>query len=151
MQQPHGRDLRKGRVSEAGRIYHITTVTHQRIPYFSELNPARLLTQTLMAEQHHATTLCYVIMPDHLHWLIELTDSATLEKCIKTVKAVSAHKINKHLQRTGPIWQAGYYNHALRQDEDIIDIARYIIANPLRKGLVESIREYPHWDAIWIP
>jgi hypothetical protein len=30
------------------------------------------------------------------------------------------------------------------------DIARYIIANPLRAGLAESIGDYPHWDAIWL-
>ncbi|MES9878966.1 MAG: transposase, partial [Candidatus Sedimenticola sp. 1PA] len=33
---------------------------------------------------------------------------------------------------------------------DIKELARYIVANPLRGGLVESIGDYPHWDAMWL-
>ena len=49
-----------------------------------------------------------------------------------------------------PIWQAGYYDHAIRKDEDIVNIARYIIANPIRAGLVKKVGDYPHWHAIWL-
>jgi len=48
------------------------------------------------------------------------------------------------------IWQRGFYDHAHRYEEDMRDIARYIIANPMRLGLVKSAGEYPHWDAIWL-
>lgn len=48
------------------------------------------------------------------------------------------------------IWQRGFHDHALRDDEDLRDIARYIIANPLRSGIAKNIGEYPHWDAIWL-
>ncbi len=50
----------------------------------------------------------------------------------------------------GPIWQKSYFDRAIRKDEDLRTIARYIIANPLRAGLVAHIGEYPHWDTIWI-
>ena len=43
-----------------------------------------------------------------------------------------------------------HYDHALRKDEDVKKIARYIIANPLRAGLVEKIEDYPYWDAVWL-
>ena len=49
-----------------------------------------------------------------------------------------------------PIWQAGYYDHALRIEEDIQTVARYIVANPIRAGLVQKIADYPHWDAVWL-
>ena len=48
------------------------------------------------------------------------------------------------------ISQAGYYDHALRQEEDMQKIARYIVANPIRAGLVNKVGDYPHWDAIWL-
>jgi hypothetical protein len=38
----------------------------------------------------------------------------------------------------------------LRKDEDLQTVARYIVANPLRAGLVEKIGDYPLWDAIWL-
>jgi hypothetical protein len=55
---------------------------------------------------------------------------------------------SKSLDR--PVWQKGLHDRAIRVDEDIVAIARYIIANPIRAGLVKSIQEYPHWDAIWL-
>jgi hypothetical protein len=48
------------------------------------------------------------------------------------------------------VWQKGFYDRALRSDEDVAAVARYIVANPLRAGLVDSVREYPFWDAIWV-
>ena len=47
-------------------------------------------------------------------------------------------------------WQKAYYDHALRGDEDIQDVARYIVGNPLRANLVTGIGDYPHWDAVWL-
>lgn len=51
---------------------------------------------------------------------------------------------------TGSLWQVNYFDHALRAEEDLAETARYIVANPLRKGLVRRLGDYPHWDAIWI-
>ncbi|MFP3408382.1 transposase, partial [Pseudomonas sp. SIMBA_065] len=48
------------------------------------------------------------------------------------------------------IWQPGYQDHALRREERLVHVARYIVANPLRAGLVKSVRDYPHWDAVWL-
>jgi REP element-mobilizing transposase RayT len=49
-----------------------------------------------------------------------------------------------------PVWQNGFHDHALRQEEDLAEVARYIVANPLRAGLVERLGDYPHWHAIWL-
>jgi REP element-mobilizing transposase RayT len=48
------------------------------------------------------------------------------------------------------IWQRGFYDRSIRKEDDLIDIARYIVANPVRAGLVTSIRDYPLWDSIWL-
>ena len=48
------------------------------------------------------------------------------------------------------VWQANYFDHAVRQDEDMRKIARYIVANPLRANLVERLGDYPLWDAVWL-
>ncbi|MGB7814803.1 MAG: hypothetical protein WBL28_00460 [Methylotenera sp.] len=63
---------------------------------------------------------------------------------IQVIKFTSAHIIGK------PIWQPGFYDHAIRKDEDIVAIARYIIANPIRAGLVKRVGDHPHWDAVWL-
>ncbi len=59
-------------------------------------------------------------------------------------------RTNEYLNRQGALWQKSFYNHALRKNEDVRAIARYIVSNPLRAGLVENIGDYPLWDAVWL-
>jgi putative transposase len=144
--KPHGKNLRKGRFSEPNRIYLITTVTENRIRVFEDFHAARGLVAVLRQEQclQRADTLAYVIMPDHLHWLMELGHAISLSGVVGAVKSVSAHRFD------GIKWQAGFYDHAVRKEEDLQGMARYLVANPLRAGLVAKIGDYPHWDAVWL-
>ena len=73
-----------------------------------------------------------------------------LAELMKAVKGTSARLLNDRLGRRGPLWQPGFYDHALRGEEDRLAVARYIVANPLRAGLVRRLGDYPHWDSIWL-
>ncbi len=145
-------DLLKGRVSLPGQIYHITICTDQRRPWFESLEYSRLviLQMRKMHEEKMLYSMAWVLMPDHLHWLLQLTGNNELSAVIKRFKGSAARALNKKLGRSGSIWQRGFHDHALRHEEDIRQTARYIVANPLRAGIVESIGAYPHWDAIWM-
>ena len=90
--EPHGKDLRRGRVSLPGQVYHVTTVTLGRQPIFSDLRAARLLINALREAQvrGEATTLAFVIMPDHMHWLLQLAEETSLSGLVGAVKAVTA-------------------------------------------------------------
>jgi REP element-mobilizing transposase RayT len=147
---PHGSDLRKGRWSQSGGIYLTTTVTHNRNPWLHSFAVGRQLINVLRSEVHRADTLAFVVMPDHLHWLLRLQDGVSLSRVMADVKSISARRINNDLSRAGPLWQAGYHDCAIRKDEDLTAVARYIIANPLRAGLVSHIGDYPLWDAVWL-
>ena len=48
------------------------------------------------------------------------------------------------------VWQPNYHDHAVRQDEDMRKMARYIVANPLTANLVERLGDYSLWDAVWL-
>ena len=149
---PRSNNLRKGRVSESGRAYILTTVTAERRPVFSGLTCGREIAQAIA---HHdeagwSKSLAWVVMPDHMHWLLVLGERGGLDDLMRSFKGYTARILNEHLQRKGqPLWQPGYHDHAVRRDEDLRKLARYIIGNPLRAGLVEDIREYPLWDAVW--
>jgi REP element-mobilizing transposase RayT len=88
-------------------------------------------------------------MPDHFHWLFELNDT-TLADVIRRTKSRSALSVNQARGSKERFWQRGYHDRAVRADEDLRKMARYIIANPLRAGLVEHIGDYPLWDAAWL-
>lgn len=138
-------DLRKGRVSQIGTAYHITAVAQSRTPHFSTLDNGRKVVRELMTlqAQGRAETLCYVVMPDHLHWLM-LLHQGKLCDAVQLLKGRSAHAIGH------AVWQASYFDHAVRRDENLRKIARYIVANPLRANLVDRIGDYPLWDAVWL-
>jgi len=73
-----------------------------------------------------------------------------LAPLMKSVKSFSACRINRRLGGSGRVWQMGNHDHALRRDEDIVHFARYVVANPLRAGLVERLGDYPLWDAAFL-
>jgi len=148
--RPHGRALRMGRISETGRCYLVTTVTHERQPFFADWHCGRRLVHTLAWESFRAETLAFVVMPDHLHWLMALKEGAYLDTVMRSIKNVSSRQVNASLKRRGKLWQSGFHDHALRKDEDLVATARYIVANPLRAGLVRSVGDYSLWDAVWL-
>ncbi len=98
-----------------------------------------------------AATLAYVVMPDHLHWLMQLGSQATLSETIRLIKGRSSRAINQILcRRTGSVWQTSFHDRAIRREEDLRKLARYLIANPLRAGIVDRLEEYSLWDARWL-
>ena len=147
----HGNNLRKGRYSEPGRSYLVTTVVENREKLFKEFWLARLLVADLRAttDQGIVESLARVIMPDHLHWLL-IPKAGALEIVMQRTKSLSAISINRALGRRGPVWQKGYHDRALRREEDLLAMVRYIVANPLRAGIAHGLADYPHWDAIWL-
>ena len=143
---PHAGNLRIGRYSEQSRIYLISTVTQNRIPWFHDVHKARCVVACMRAAQQRglADTLAYVLMPDHLHWLMTLGKFSDLSTVVGGVKSTSAHHAGCR------IWQSGFHDHAVRREEDMVKLARYVVANPLRAGLVRKLGDYPHWDAVWL-
>ena len=88
-------------------------------------------------------------MPDHVHLLLELGETG-LSAVMKRLKARSAVQLNREIGRGGRFWAPGYHDHALRREEDLRSVARYIVANPLRAGLATRAGDYPWWNAAWL-
>ncbi|WP_166225560.1 REP-associated tyrosine transposase [Pseudomonas atagonensis] len=149
--QPNSHRLRQGRISEPGRAYFITSVVHERQPVFSDWRTGRLLVAELRKahERGWVESMAWVVMPDHFHWLVQL-QSGTLGEAIGATKARCTQAVNQKTGRQGPLWQSGYHDRALRDNEDLLPFARYIVGNPLRAGLVDRIGDYPLWDACWL-
>ncbi len=143
---PHGKNLRKGRVSLPNHAYLATIVTASRKPIFTSFDAARVAVRCFHDRDvmRHAQTLAFVVMPDHVHWLLQLEENVSLSETVRVYKA----KVSLILRQQ--TWQRGFHDHALRDEDNVRGIARYIIANPLRSGLANSVGEYPHWDAIWL-
>uniref|UniRef100_UPI002AB1AD14 REP-associated tyrosine transposase n=1 Tax=Pseudomonas kulmbachensis TaxID=3043408 RepID=UPI002AB1AD14 len=133
------------------RIYLLSTNTRCREPIFNDFALGRLVVAHFRAaqDQGFADSLAWVVMPDHFHWLIELR-RGTLSGLIQRTKSLSTKAVNLSSVRQISLWQNGFHDRALRREEDLVKIARYVVANPLRLGLVEKLCDYPLWDAICV-
>jgi putative transposase len=89
-------------------------------------------------------------MPDHAHWMVQLSSERALDIEVNMLKSSSARAVNNVLVRSGSLWQPAYHDRALRCDEDLVAAARYLVANPLRAGLVKNLGDYPFWNAAWL-
>ncbi len=131
--------LRYGRYSETKQIYLVTTVTHSRKPVFADFMVGRLLVSTMKPrhDPQRVSSLAFVVMLYHVDCLIQLQDE-NINKVMRAFKGVSSRKVNQYLDLKGKLWQAGYHDHALRKEEDLPNLAGYIVANRLRAGLVKK-------------
>lgn len=139
-------DLRKGRFSARNQEYLVTTVCRSRRPLFRNPDNCYKLADELRHQQQSGNLewLAWIIMPDHFHGLLRLTDRRSLSDVMREIKGRSARAIGDR------IWQPGFHDHALRFEEDRRTAAQYILANPVRSRIVESLRDYPFWYCRWM-
>lgn len=150
--KPGNRALRHGRVSLPHHAYLVTTATAKRQPVFLDFQAgcaaARCFEDNAILGD--ASMFAWVLMPDHAHWLMQLGDNNTLAEVVNRLKSASARHANRVLKRQGVLWQKAFHDHALRSEEDLREIARYVVTNPVRAGLVQRVCDYPFWNAVWV-
>ena len=93
-----------------------------------------------------------VVMPDHVHLLLtplrgENGWPLPLVEILQCMKSATAHRINRLLKTSGPVWEEESFDHVLRSDESLKEKCRYIRQNPVRAGLVRKPEDYP-W--LWV-
>ena len=129
--------------------YSITTCTAQRRQVFRDPSLVELVLSYLRetATRERFAVLAYCFMPDHLHVVVVgLTASADLRRFMTLVKQRAGFVVAK---RYGiKLWQEGYHDHVLRRDRSLARLVQYVLENPIRAGLAETVESYPFsgWD-----
>lgn len=91
--------------------------------------------------------LAWVVMPNHVHAVIETLPGWPLGRVIKSRKAFSATRINKALGRSGVLWQPDYFDRRIRDDRHLAAAVRYVEENPVAAGLVARSGDWPYSSA----
>ena len=140
--------LRKGRQSIPEAYYFLTTSTFNRRPILANAEAARIIFQTFewLETQGRIRWICIMIMPDHIHAVIQLGQDQTLPKVMGSLKTFTARQINEQRSERSTVWREGYHDHGIRKDESLNDIIRYCYENPVRKDLVKQAKDYPYWQ-----
>jgi REP element-mobilizing transposase RayT len=136
----------------AGQACFITTRAHRGSAPFREPRLARIVCDCIREQQVKSTCLvhAYCLMPDHMHVLVSPRElGASSLEYIQRLKGWTSFLLHRS-GWTGPLWQPDFYDHVVRTDEELGMIAAYILANPVRAGLVTSPDEYS-WSGLGTP
>ena len=149
---PKNQRLSAEQYAALGSVGFFTIRAFERhVPFVTEeLNEA--IVATLLAERLRAGIDVYVycLMPDHLHMLIgPRQDGRSMLTFVDQFKGKSTRASWAHGWQ-GRLWQPRCYDHLVRRSEDLVAIAKYVLGNPVRKGLAETSGDY-RWGALLDP
>ncbi len=92
----------------------------------------------------------WVIMPNHVHLIVQTLAGFDLGSAIQGWKTFSARKINQVLRRRGAVWQREYWDRFIRNEQHYQRAMAYVRENPVRAGLVSRAEDWP-WLAAPTP
>jgi putative transposase len=135
------------------QIYFVTICSARRKTLFTNPELAALLLDVLQAKcsAHAFNIYAFCFMPDHIHLeLVALSNGSNLVAMLRDFKGASTAAARRLGFRA--LWQKGFYDHVLRSGEAADAVAWYILNNPVRRGLVNQMREWSHsgsWMFDW--
>ena len=136
---------------QGAKAYSLTMSTYRRTPWFRDAAVAEYCVGALKkaADRESFRVYAYCFMPDHLHLLVGADDDADLIGFVKRFKQVTGWWFRNQCVagslKASPtsLWHKSYHDHVVRSEEDLLQIAKYIVGNPVRAGLVESAEDHP--------
>jgi len=139
------RNAAPANILNPSRIFFATTKTSMgRRLLQSERNAALLIDvlRSLVSEQKFMLH-DFVIMPDHVHLLIEVDGDMTIEKSMQLIKGRFSHRLSHEFSYKGDVWQRGFTEVQVLNKQNFEAHRAYIAENPIKAGLVASTEEYP--------
>jgi len=136
-------------------IVFITQVVDHRIPVFQQQPPPDLLLVTLreVKRLHPFTMLGYVFLLEHFHLLLRPTGASNFSDIMHSLKPNFTKEYKKLIGVTGSMkfWQKGFWDHVIRDEDDLQRHVDYIHYNPVHHGLAEKPEgwvhsSYRHWQ-----
>jgi len=91
----------------------------------------------------------FVVMPNHVHVLVQPISPATLSSVVHTWKSYASHEINRHLGRNGALWQKESFDRIVRDQMELQKFDEYIVANPTEARLTSNAYRIGRGLAAW--
>ena len=133
------------RFQKAESLHFITFSCFHRLPLLSEPGAMGMFEAVLEATRvrHQARVYAYVLMPEHIHLLLNEPPQILLAQFLKAVKQVTSRKLRGTRQK---FWQDRYYDSSVRGEKDRSQVIRYIHRNPVARGMVAKPEDWP-WSS----
>ena len=124
--------------------YSLTFCTAHRERHFTDRAVVDLVRAQFLraATESGVAIIAYCFMPDHVHLLIEAEhETSDCKQFMARAKQYSGFYYKQQFRT--PLWQRYGFERVLRNEEATVAVARYILANPVRAGLVARVSDYP--------
>lgn len=135
------------RIEFPGALYHLTARGNARENIFLD-DEDRLRFLDLLAkeiDQQRWRCYAYCLMSNHYHLLIE-TPQPNLTRGMRRLNGVYTQAFNRRHTRVGHVLQGRYKSIIVDRDSYLLELARYIVLNPVRAKMVKRVGDWP-WSS----
>ena len=139
------RNAAPANILNPSRIFFATTKASMGLRLFQTERNAGLLIEVLrsLVAEHRFKLHDFVIMPDHVHLLIEVGSDMTIEKAMQLIKGRFSHRLSHEFGYKGEVWQRGFTEVQVLNQQSFEAHRAYIADNPIKAGLAVSTEDYP--------
>jgi putative transposase len=134
------------RFHSTGANHFLTFSCYHRKPKFTEPEACIAFVSALerVRQSYRMCIYGYVIMPEHLHLLVNEPEHSTLAQALKSLKQGVARRLA--LRADEPFWQERYYDFNVWSERKFVEKLRYLHRNPVKRGLVAKPEDWP-WSS----
>jgi REP element-mobilizing transposase RayT len=135
------------RIEFAGALYHVTSRGDGQEDIYKGDDDRRLFLDTLgkVCDRFDWVVHAYCLMDNHYHLLVE-TPNGDLAKGMRQLNGVYTQAYNRRHGRVGHVFQGRYKAILVQKETYLLELARYIVLNPVRARMVRSAKEWP-WSS----
>jgi putative transposase len=135
------------RIEFEGALYHITSRGNAGAKIFFTESSRQAFLDILGEVVKRYGWIChaYCLMTNHYHLLIE-TPNANLSRGMRHLNGVYTQWVNRHMKRTGHIFQGRFKSILVERESHLLELARYVVLNPVRAKMVRTPRDW-RWSS----
>ena len=132
------------RLQQSGQSHFVTFSCYRRQPLFSTADFFDEFARTLedMRRRFEMCVYGYVVMPEHVHLLVNEPAKTSLAEAIHYLKLSFSKRVRSLRQASGPFWQKRYYDRNVRSYREFTVKLRYLHRNPVQRGLVQRPEDW---------
>jgi REP element-mobilizing transposase RayT len=135
------------RLEYPGALWHVTSRGNARGSIFSDDADRKAFLDVLahVVEIFRWELHAYVLMGNHYHLLVA-TPEPNLSRGMRQVNGIYTQRFNRRHARTGHVMQGRFKGILVEKESHLLELARYVVLNPVRAGLVRTATDWP-WSS----
>lgn len=136
------------RGQQGGHAYHVINRGNGRATVFHKPQDYEAFLSLLAdaKKRHRMKLLGFCLLPNHFHLVLELADQTALSQFMQWLLTSHVRRYHKHYGSSGHIWQGRFKSFPVQRDEHLMTVLRYVLQNPVRAGLSDTVHEWP-WSS----